>query len=106
MKRGETKKSTYVVYPFNDEDIVYELRERLCMSVFESMLTHDIHLVIIRHLTSMPFLEMLSSGKERGKRAGGGIRDMQSAKPLNHSLNKTRTIHELISLNEKYIKIY
>jgi hypothetical protein len=30
---------------------------------------------------------------------------MQSAKPLNHSLNKTRTIHELISLNEKYIKV-
>jgi len=37
------------------------------MRVFESMLTHDTHLVIIRHLTSMPFSEMLSSGKERGK---------------------------------------
>jgi len=67
MKRGE-KKEKYVVYPFNDEDIVYELKERVCIREFESMLTHDIHLVIIRHLTSMPFLEMLSSGKERGKR--------------------------------------
>jgi hypothetical protein len=42
------------------------------MRVFESMLTHDTHLVIIRHLTSMPFSEILSSGKERGKWGGGG----------------------------------
>ena len=75
------------------------------MRVFESMLTHDIHLVITRHLACMPFSEMLSSGKEGG--SGGGIRDMQSAKPLKvQTLNKTRTIHELISLNAKFIKIY
>ena len=86
-----------MVYPFNDKDIVYELRERVCIRVFESMLTHDIHLVITRH-------EMLSSGKRKGE--AGVESGMQSAKPSNHSLNKTRIILELISLNAKFIKIY